>query len=809
MVDALVTTASELSLDATRGLIRSAWDVHPELSVYVVSTRKVPELDLPVTVLAVSEFETEQGVAASATLDPDNQGVFALPFALERVLQQHPSAVYLSPGCLVTNSLGALDTELSSSSLALVSPFLAHERFSTTPHLVSLSRRTDLVSTRMIGLRRDAKDHLDAWQRTMVESFFDPWQRRPSELMSGLTGMFLGADNVGVVQEDLLTTWVDFAAIESGRAWGRSPAVVLCDELWELAREAARLEGNDIEVAWQLLTDRVHDSRPLEPLVSLINESVSAWPVDEEAFTLFHWFASEVRRAADPTGVKWAVGEDDAFHEWLFETNVNGLTRLAHLYWQFRSELRDDFPAPKLDPAPLRRWNDRRALAEFGMDLFDPKCAPRKPTEEEILRGRWERLANAVLWRLNVMKGLAPGYAAREEAKDDPGKRRGLAPPRRVEVHRAPPLYGHSVRSLSLIGCFRAESGLGQASRASLGALRRLSRDFSYIDTSEEYPSRNAVDPGLEGETFGAFGDVNLVHSNADELLTLSNRVFRNRLAGRFNVGMWFWEAADLPARSRPAFEVMDELWLASSYLADVFGQYGRVPVEVIGLAADLPSAPEVSREDFGLSDDEFVFLFVYDALSSHGRKNPEKALEAFIKAFAPTFTGVRFVLKVSNLNKFPASQARLHRMASGCPAITLIDSYWPRHRVLGLMAVADVYVSLHAAEGYGLTLLEAMALGSPVVCTGYSGNMDFTSNDNSWLVDYRLIATDEQTGPYPAGSIWASPNVDSTAELMRAAYNNPAEVERKRQRAMVDARETASLERYAARLDAQLRRVL
>ena len=62
------------------------------------------------------------------------------------------------------------------------------------------------------------------------------------------------------------------------------------------------------------------------------------------------------------------------------------------------------------------------------------------------------------------------------------------------------------------------------------------------------------------------------------------------------------------------------------------------------------------------------MFLFVYDALSSHGRKNPEKALDAFVQAFAPKFDGVRFVLKVSNLNKFPASRDRLHALAAQVP---------------------------------------------------------------------------------------------------------------------------------------------
>lgn len=218
----------------------------------------------------------------------------------------------------------------------------------------------------------------------------------------------------------------------------------------------------------------------------------------------------------------------------------------------------------------------------------------------------------------------------------------------------------------------------------------------------------------------------------------------------------------------------------------------------------------EVERSQFDLPEEPLIFLFVYDALSSHGRKNPEKTLEAYVKAFAPTFDDVHFVLKVSNLNKFPASQRRILSIVDRYPgAITLIDEYFPRSRVMDLMSVADIYVSLHAAEGYGLTLLEAMALGTPTICTAYSGNMDFTTDENSWLVDYTMMATEEPTGPYPPGSVWASPNVDSAADLMRSIAGDRSQVAAKRDRAITDAREAASLDRYAERLDAQLRRVL
>ena len=42
------------------------------------------------------------------------------------------------------------------------------------------------------------------------------------------------------------------------------------------------------------------------------------------------------------------------------------------------------------------------------------------------------------------------------------------------------------------------------------------------------------------------------------------------------------------------------------------------------------------------------------------------------------------------------------------------------------------------------MTIAEAMYLGKPVVVTGYSGNLDFTKPDNSFLIEYDLVGAPE-----------------------------------------------------------------
>ena len=56
------------------------------------------------------------------------------------------------------------------------------------------------------------------------------------------------------------------------------------------------------------------------------------------------------------------------------------------------------------------------------------------------------------------------------------------------------------------------------------------------------------------------------------------------------------------------------------------------------------------------------------------------------------------------------------------------------------LMNCIDVYISLHRAEGFGLTLLEAKMLGKKVIASDYSGNVDFMGSKTDFLIPVKRI---------------------------------------------------------------------
>ena len=98
------------------------------------------------------------------------------------------------------------------------------------------------------------------------------------------------------------------------------------------------------------------------------------------------------------------------------------------------------------------------------------------------------------------------------------------------------------------------------------------------------------------------------------------------------------------------------------------------------------------------------------------------------------------------------------------------------RSEVGALMAAADCYASLHRSEGLGLTMADAMTLGKPVLATAYSGNMDFMSSRNSYLVDYALTTVGPGNDPYDPDAKWAQPDVAEAAALMRRIVEQPEE---------------------------------
>ncbi len=263
---------------------------------------------------------------------------------------------------------------------------------------------------------------------------------------------------------------------------------------------------------------------------------------------------------------------------------------------------------------------------------------------------------------------------------------------------------------------------------------------------------------------------ISLICVNAPEL-----GQFRAQVGDEFfdrprNIGSWAWEVDKLPSEWLPMFGVFDEIWVYSRYVADNLAAAAPSRIERVPLPIVEPDAGG-RAPDLGLPD-EFTFLFMFDFFSTLKRKNPLGLIDAFKRAFSPG-EGPQLVLKSFNGDYKPDRLAEVERAAAEHPDIHVIDRYVTGGEKGALVAACDCYVSLHRAEGFGLTLGEAMVLGKPVIATNFSGNTDFMTAENSYLVDWSRTTVGEGGDNYPADGHWAEPDLDHAAARMREVWED------------------------------------
>nr|WP_281416063.1 glycosyltransferase family 4 protein [Azospirillum rugosum] len=178
-----------------------------------------------------------------------------------------------------------------------------------------------------------------------------------------------------------------------------------------------------------------------------------------------------------------------------------------------------------------------------------------------------------------------------------------------------------------------------------------------------------------------------------------------------------------------------------------------------------------LGRRDFGLPENRFLFVFSFDALSSFFRKNPEACVQAFRMAFPRGDEPVGLVIKAMRATGENPVWLSMLDTAAADRRMTIIGRTLTRGAVLDLYRACDCFVSLHRAEGFGRGIADAMMLGKPVIVTGHSGNLDFTTPGCAALVDHRPRPVGADEYPFAAGQMWVEPSVEHAAWWMRRLF--------------------------------------
>jgi glycosyltransferase involved in cell wall biosynthesis len=294
-----------------------------------------------------------------------------------------------------------------------------------------------------------------------------------------------------------------------------------------------------------------------------------------------------------------------------------------------------------------------------------------------------------------------------------------------------------------------------------------------------------------------------LLHVNADQTAIIAGLLGDDFFRNRYTIGHWAWELEQLPDSSAEAFDWLDEVWAPSAFVVRAIADRSAVPVVQMPYAVTVDPSRGLTRQHFGLPDEDFLYLMMYDVLSVQERKNPLGAIAAFQQAF-PRPNGVGLVVRVNHARSRP-EDVDVVRQAAATPGVHLLVRPMSRADVQALQASCDAFVSLHRSEGFGLNIAEAMLLGKPVIVTGWSGNVDFTNPGNACVVDHDLVTIDRDHGPYRAGNRWAEPDLEHASEYLRRLVEDEAFrrrlANRGRETVATELSPRAIGERYARRL--------
>jgi len=335
-----------------------------------------------------------------------------------------------------------------------------------------------------------------------------------------------------------------------------------------------------------------------------------------------------------------------------------------------------------------------------------------------------------------------------------------------------------SLDNIAVSGLFGSPTGLGQSARLCRDALLDAGYTVSLIDLCDQF----RVSGGVPVETVDDLPQpgpgILIVHVNGPQmsraLWHIGRRVCREKLI----IGYWAWELEDVPPVWVDGTRYVHEVWSPSRFAATALLKATNRPVRIVPHVlreSHQPSTPAVSRESakeaMGIPPTAFVVAYAFAMLSNFERKNPLATIAAFKHAFGRDRDAC-LILRCLDVNSYPAGLTSIMRQIYGFDNIRLYTDIKVSNDTF--LRAADVYLSLHRSEGFGLTLLEAMAAGCPVIATNWSGNTDFMTAEDSLLIECQLRPVQDPQGSYQIPTaLWAEPNIDAAAAALRRLYDD------------------------------------
>jgi len=254
-----------------------------------------------------------------------------------------------------------------------------------------------------------------------------------------------------------------------------------------------------------------------------------------------------------------------------------------------------------------------------------------------------------------------------------------------------------------------------------------------------------------------------------------------------FRIGRSMTETTEIPLSwVDPCMKLADEIWVPSSFLLNVFADKGipRTRLQVVPIPIDVYFFdPEVVDPLPLPQRGEFNFLSVFKLET---RKGWDVLLEGYWLEFKKwenttlylqtyLFGGFDIIARDPNAiddaihYHFDTIKHRLPGLQwEDLPRVQIISDELPQDHMPRLYKAADAFVLPTRGEGFGMPMMEAMAMGLPTIATNWSGCVDFMNEENAYLIKVESMQLSEsQMGK------WAEPSLSHLRQLMRKVFTD------------------------------------
>jgi len=472
--------------------------------------------------------------------------------------------------------------------------------------------------------------------------------------------------------------------------------------------------------------------------------------------------------SSEPTALMKLIWNNREYLQSLFP---KGLKEDSNLYWNWwLNGGADEYDVANKIPLEINTELKTENIIQLLVDIF---WGNRKDLQETFKAPLNEDYEDFISWWINNYTKEYPSQYNKNEVQIE-----ALITTKNISLESKG--FEKNKISVALIGHPTGIFGLGEDARLIKKSLEFVGINVdAYIANPNINTKQTSINTAKNLDEYESIYDCNIFCIPAFDMLGLALDYDLKIFTSTINIGVWQWELSKFPDEANFSFELVHKVLSISDFAATSISKNTTKDVHSISLPIIKETFKKRNRQYFSLPENNFLYFFSFDGGSFINRKNPLAIIESFQRAFKEE-SDVGLIIKVMNAPESSDLWNECIRRSLCDKRIFIINKSLDRSDFLALLNNSDIIISLHRAEGFGRLMAEAFIYGKTSISSSYSGNLEYMNEENSYLVNGKVIPLFRGDYLFSNNKEWFEPNINHAASLMNYTYENRAENEKK-----------------------------